>query len=158
MHVLRTITGVDGASFAEHSFEALKASVESRFSETESLALDWKYDGAEVSFIGAVEVYSQALWLILDGLAQHAVERVDLELDVGNEESGFHRLKVIGASEAACGQVQDALGELIQQLLLPYKCRLVHQGSELHLSIEATAQILTGEQQTRAVLMRLGRK
>jgi len=151
VHVLRTITGVDGASFAEHTFESLKASVEARFSETESLALDWKSDGTGVSVIGAIEVYSQALWLILDGLAQHAVQRVDLELDAGSEENGFHRLKIIGASEAACGQVEDSLGELIQQLLLPYKCRLVRQRSELHLSIRATAQILTGEQQTKAV-------
>ena len=50
-----------------------------------------------------------------------------------------------------CGQVEDALGELIQQLLSPYKCQLGRQGSELHLSIRATAQILTGEEQTKVV-------
>ena len=89
--------------------------------------------------------------MTLDGLAQHAVDRVALELHAGSEESGFHQLKIIGASEAACGQVEDALGELIQQLLSPYKCQLGRQGSELHLSIRATAQILTGEEQTKVV-------
>ena len=151
VHVLRTITGLDGASFAEHTFEALKASVDSRFSKTESLSLDWKYDGTGVSVIGAVEAYSQAVWLVLDGLAQHDVERVVLELHAGSEGSGFHRLKIIGASEAACAQVDDALGELIQQLLAPYKCELGRRRNELNLSIRATAQILAGEEQTKVV-------
>ena len=79
----------------------LKTSVDSRFSQSGYPAVDWKnVEPSLTFFIGAVEVYSQALWLTLDGLAQHAVDRVALELHAGSEESGFHQLKIIGASEA----------------------------------------------------------
>ena len=120
-------------------------------SDTAPSNIDWVYDDHELRVIGATELYTQAIILITDSLSQSGITKLRCKVEASGDHDEFHNI-IIGGGDSSINQsVEREVGELVEQLLRPYRCRLLCEHDYLRLTLRATARLSATESATQVV-------